>query len=128
MRCFMRKNIKEKFSEIFMLLVLTFITMPCKVFADNTTTSNETVSNLKCDTDIIDLIHKYWKWVVFIVPLALIVTITIDFIKAMTSGDADAIKKSVNNMVKRVVAALILIALPWALSVIFGWFGLQICF
>lgn len=82
----------------------------------------------QCDTGLKELIEHYWKWVMFVTPVLLIVMITLDFIKAMSSGDADAIKKSSSNAVKRVIAGIILLALPWALEVIFGWFGLQICF
>ena len=53
---------------------------------------------------------------------------TMDFIKAMASGDADSIRKSTSNAIKRVIAGIILLALPWALEVLFGWFGLEICF
>lgn len=83
-----------------------------------------------CDTSLRDLINKYWKWVVFITPLLLIVMMTIDFLKAMSSGDSDAIKKSSNNAIKRVIAAIILLALPWAITVVFTWFGLEnyLCF
>lgn len=82
----------------------------------------------QCDTELKDLIKHYWKWIMFATPILLIVMITFDFIKAMSSGDADAIKKSSSNAIKRVIAGIILLALPWALEVIFGWFGLQICF
>lgn len=82
----------------------------------------------QCDTGLKDLINHYWKWVMFVTPILLIVMITLDFIKAMSMGDADAIKKSSSNAVKRVIAGVILLALPWALEVIFGWVGLQICF
>lgn len=92
-------------------------------------TENKTkVKDIKCDTSISELIKDYWKWVMFLVPLLLIVLITLDFVKAMSSGDSDSIKKSSNNAIKRVIAAVILLALPWVLSVIFGWFGLEICF
>lgn len=92
-------------------------------------TKNKTnIKDMKCDTEVSNLIKKYWKWVMFLVPLLLIVLITLDFVKAMSSGDSDSIKKSSNNAIKRVIAAVILLALPWVLSVIFGWFGLEICF
>ena len=81
-----------------------------------------------CDNNLKKIIEKYWKWVMFLTPILLIVMITLDFLKAMTSGDSDSIKKSSNDAFKRVIAAVVLIMLPWALSVIFGWFGLNICF
>lgn len=98
---------------------------------DLTPTSGASVSEImksKCDNTLKSLIEKYWKWVVFLTPLLLIVMITIDFLKAMASGDSDAIKKSSSNAFKRAIAAIILLMLPWALDVVFDWFGLQICF
>lgn len=88
---------------------------------------DDIVSN-SCDNDLKNLIEKYWKWVMFLTPILLIVMITIDFIKAMSLGDADSVKKSSNDAIKRVIAGILLLALPWLLEVIFGWFGLQLCF
>ena len=90
--------------------------------------SNVDVYKVKCDDKIRNLINEYWKYVMFLTPLLLIVMMTIDFVKAMSSGNADAIKKCSNDAIKRVIAAVILLALPWALNVVFGWFGLEICF
>ncbi len=86
------------------------------------------IVNNSCDNDLKNLIEKYWKWVMFLTPILLIVMITIDFIKAMSLGDADSVKKSSNDAIKRVIAGILLLALPWLLEVIFGWFGLQLCF
>ena len=83
-----------------------------------------------CDDNIKELINKYWKWIVFLVPFALLIFISIDFMKAMTSGEADSIKKSGNNALKRVIAALILLLLPTILRIVFTWFGIEnyLCF
>ena len=83
-------------------------------------------SNDSC-TDVKTIIHDYWKYVMVLVPILLIVLMTVDFFKAMASNDADAIKKSVNNTTKRVIAAVILLALPALLSYILGIFGLPLC-
>lgn len=87
-------------------------------------------NNVECDDGIYNLLSKYWKWVVFLTPLLLLIMMTIDFLKAMSSGDADAIKKSSNNAIKRVLAAIVLLALPWIITVVFTWFGLEnyLCF
>lgn len=87
-------------------------------------------NNVECDDGIYNLLSKYWKWVVFLTPLLLLIMMTIDFLKAMSSGDADAIKKSSNNAIKRVIAAIVLLALPWIITVVFTWFGLEsyLCF
>lgn len=106
-------------------------TIESKKTLDNLTPTRREISDAMkddCDSSLKELIEKYWKWIIFLTPILLIVMITIDFLKAMTSGDADAIKKSSTNAFKRVIAAIILIMLPWALDVVFDWFGLQICF
>lgn len=78
-------------------------------------------------TDVRDLIHDYWSYVMVIAPILLIVMMTLDFFKAIGSNDADAIKKAGTNAVKRTLAAVILLALPALLGVIFDIFGLPLC-
>lgn len=145
-------NIKKSF--FIMLVMLLFMFVPFKVYATNSIEINyatnsysyvlesatqryttqvadnkpsETIKG-NCDNSLKDLLHHYWKWVMFATPILLIVVMTMDFIKAMASGDADSIRKSTSNAIKRVIAGIILLALPWALEVLFGWFGLEICF
>lgn len=83
-------------------------------------------SSTSC-TEVSDLIHDYWKYVMVIVPILLIVMMTIDFFKALAKGDSDSIKKAGNNTVKRTIAAVVLLALPALLGLIFSWFGLELC-
>lgn len=78
-------------------------------------------------TDVRDLIHDYWSYVMVIVPILLIVMMALDFFKAIGSNDADAIKKAGTNAVKRTLAAVILLALPALLSIVFDLFGLPLC-
>lgn len=78
-------------------------------------------------TDVSDIIHDYWSYVMVIVPILLIIMMTLDFFKAIGSNDADVIKKAGTNSVKRTLAAVILLALPVLLSFIFGLFGLDLC-
>lgn len=73
-------------------------------------------------------IRKYWDWVTFLIPFALIGFISYDFIRAVTSNDSDAVKKSSSNAFKRVIAAILLLLLPYLVDVIMGWFGLTFCF
>lgn len=74
------------------------------------------------------LLKKYWSWVTFLVPFALIGFISYDFIRAVTSNDSDAVKKSSSNAFKRVIAAILLLLSPYLVYVIMGWFGLTFCF
>ena len=83
-------------------------------------------SSTSC-TEVSDLIHDYWKYVMIIVPILLIVMMTIDFLKALAKGDSDSIKKAGNNTVKRTIAAVVLLALPALLGLIFSWVGLDLC-
>ncbi len=76
-------------------------------------------------TTVKSFVREYWSYVMVFVPILLIILMSIDFFKAMASNDADAIKKTVNNTVKRVIAAVILLALPALLSMIFDLFGIE---
>lgn len=84
-------------------------------------------SSVTSCTEVSGLIHDYWKYVMVIVPILLIVMITIDFFKALAKGDSDSIKKAGNNTVKRTIAAVVLLALPALLGLIFSWVGLDLC-
>ena len=73
------------------------------------------------------LLKKYWSWVLILVPAALLVFISYDFIKSMASNDSDALKKSSTNALKRVIAGLLILLAPWFVQLIMGWFGLTFC-
>lgn len=85
------------------------------------------VSNGTSCTDVRNLIHDYWKYVKIIVPVLLIVMMVLDFFKALSSNDSDAINKAASNAFKRTIAAVILLALPALLGLILGWFGIPLC-
>lgn len=83
-----------------------------------------------CDDKLKALIHKYWNYIMLLAPVLLIALLTIDGIKCVSSGTADKIKKYSNDAVKRVIATLILLALPSLISMIMNMLGLgsKICF
>lgn len=96
--------------------------------ANSVTDSNGNFSRSSTScTDVSALIGDYWGYVMIIVPVLLIIMMSIDFLKAMSTGEADALNKAGNNAVKRTIAAVVLLALPALLRMIFGWFGIQIC-
>lgn len=82
-----------------------------------------TCSNLS----VKDLIDEYWRIVVMILPAALILLTSVDFLKAIVSGNDDQIKKSSNAALKRTLAAVVLLMLPYFLSLLLGWFGIELC-
>lgn len=92
-----------------------------------TTKKNTAVTGGASCTDVRDLIHEYWSYVMVLVPILLIVMITLDFFKALAKGDSDSIKKAGSDAVKRTVAAVVLLALPALLGVIFNLVGLPLC-
>lgn len=77
--------------------------------------------------DVSGLIHKYWSYVMIIVPILLIIMMVIDFFKALAKGDSESIKKAGNSAVKRTIAAVVLLALPALLGMIFDAVGLPLC-
>lgn len=82
----------------------------------------------ECDEEIQKLIDKYWKWLTILAPVALILLITIDFLKAVVASDENQLSKSANNALKRTIAVVVLLVLPALLKMILGWFGLNLCF
>ena len=79
-----------------------------------------------CET-VGDLFDEYWPYVMVIIPILLIIMITIDFFKALASNDSDILRKAGTNTVKRTIAAVLLLALPALISIIFDQFGIDIC-
>ena len=91
-------------------------------------TYNSKNGHMDCgDLSVKDLIDEYWSIVMVLVPIVLMLLISIDFIKALTANDQEQLKKSGNSAIKRTIAAVILLMLPALLSMILGWFGLELC-
>ncbi len=84
-------------------------------------------SNSICDDEMRGFIRGIWNFVYGLAPIALILFCTIDFVKAMASNDAEAIKKAFTNSMKRIIAGILLLALPLILRIILGWFGIELC-
>lgn len=110
------------------------------ILADNTTTTSSYISddevkkivktdNSMCgaDSKLRKFFNEYWKIIVIVAPALVILMTSIDFFKAITSSDADRIKKSANDAFKRTLAFVLLLFLPFILNTIFGWFGLSLC-
>ncbi len=91
-----------------------------------TDTYDPSKSDVKC-SDVSSLVNKYWKYVMILVPIVLVLLITIDFVKAIVASDAEQLKKSASTAVKRTLATVILLILPVLLSVVLKWFGLELC-
>ena len=83
-----------------------------------------------CDQELKKDLRKYWNWFTIIGPIALIILVSLDFAKAIISSNADAMKKSSSNAIKRTAAVIILLMTPWILKIIFEIVGLEeyICF
>lgn len=79
------------------------------------------------DTTISELIEKYWSWIMILAPVALMLLISIDFVKAIMSSDTDMIKKSSSAALKRTIAVVVLLMLPVILNLLLGWFGIEFC-
>lgn len=83
-------------------------------------------NDMACNT-VGELFDDYWPYVMVIVPVLLIVMISIDFFKAMSSNDAEALTKASSNTLKRTIATIIILALPALLKIIFDIMGLDFC-
>lgn len=80
-----------------------------------------------CDNDLNNFITKYWGIVVALAPALLILMTSIDFFKAIVSGDADKIKKSSSDALKRTLAFILLLFLPFIVNTLFSWIGIKLC-
>ena len=77
------------------------------------------------DLEIMKYIDKYWGWVLLLAPVGLIVLGAMDFVKATTNGDSDAIKKASSSFIKRAIAVLLLFLLKPIVRMVFAIFGLE---
>lgn len=94
------------------------------------TTSNTNKSRLKsdmCSDELREMFNNAWKIIMIFSPALLILMTSIDFFKAITSGDSDKLKKSSGNALKRTLAFVLLVMLKFILSTVFGWIGLDLC-
>lgn len=57
-------------------------------------------------------INNILKWVKYIVPVAVMVLGIIDFIKAISAGKDDEMKKAQGNFIKRLIAAALIFIIP----------------
>lgn len=82
------------------------------------------------EDSLTDLIYKYWGYVMVAAPCLLMVMVVVDFLKAITGNDADALKKSGNNAIKRVIATVLLLMVPLIVRIVFKLVGIEnyLCF
>ena len=115
-----------------------------KTTAKNSTTTTLTTSEYIAKSDVEKIVgtnsvicqegsslkaffDEYWKIIVMVSPALVILMTSIDFFKAITSSDAERIKKSANDAFKRALAFVLLLFLPFIINTVFGWFGLDLC-
>ena len=114
------------------------------ILADNKATTSSTTSEYIAKSDVEKIVgtnsaicqegsslkaffDQYWKIIVIVSPALVILMTAIDFFKAITSSDAERIKKSANDAFKRALAFVLLLFLPFIINTVFGWFGLDLC-
>lgn len=138
---------KSKLIILIIFVMSLFVLIPSEVKAYNDTKNENivTVANIVessssgvpdyvgngkdiCDTTLTDFIKSYWKIIMIFAPALAILMISVDFFKAITSSDADLLKKAASSALKRTLAFILLLFLPFILNTLFGWFGLEICF
>ena len=118
-------------TKIIIIMIMSFLMTPHVILAKTFNNSNKgivspaAINAVLCDDKIKELVKRYWKYVIILAPLVLIVMSSIEFLKAIMSSDADALTKSVSRTAKRVIALLILFFVPVILNIIFGWFNVE---
>lgn len=124
---FKKVYVKLKLTIIMFLsfLVVPDITIAKTIENNNNIISPASVATVLCDDEIKALVRRYWKYIIILAPLLLIVISSVEFLKAIMASDSDALNKSVGRTAKRVIALLILFFVPVVVSIIFGWFGVE---
>ena len=118
-------------TKIIIIMIMSFLMAPHVILAKTFNNANKgivspaAINAVLCDDKIKELVKRYWKYVIILAPLVLIVMSSIEFLKAIMSSDADALTKSVSRTAKRVIALLILFFVPVILNIIFGWFNVE---
>lgn len=92
-----------------------------------TTSSGSEYKSDMCSESLRTLLKRYWKIIMYLLPPLLILMTSIDFFKAITSGDSDKLKKSSSDAMKRTLAFTLLILLKFILSTVLGWVGIDLC-
>jgi hypothetical protein len=67
---------------------------------------------------VIRLVNILISGIKVIVPIILIVTLSVDFLKATASHDDDAVKKAANNAIRKGVAAVAIFMVPTLISIL----------
>lgn len=97
---------------------------PVKDTYGNPIVNTGETDKLDCDSfktnDGVDILNDVFTIMKILGPILLIIFGGIDFAKAALISDADAIQKSVQKFVKRLIAAALLFLIPTILSVILG--------
>lgn len=103
--------------------------------SSETTTSEEEFTkeivgqNNMCseDSTLKQFFNAIWKFIAIVTPPLLILMSSIDFFKAITSSDADKLKKASSSALTRTLAFVLLLFLRFILNTLFGFIGLEIC-
>lgn len=69
--------------------------------------------------DIIKILTFVVKVIQIVAPIILILMGSIDMVKAVMAGKDDEIKKHQTTLIKRLIAALIIFLIPYAVNVVF---------
>lgn len=115
------KNIFKKFNYLYVMF-LTFILKFNYVNAAKDVKIE--TNNMKCedlirtDSDLAKIIDKYVTYIRIIVPILIVVLGTIDFAKAMFSGDEGNMKKAQKRFLIRLGVGALVFFVPTFVSVI----------
>ena len=97
------KNIKKISYLLFVFVAMFMIMSP--VFADMEACNTIGGSSIDIDSKIADSVHIIVLILQIAVPVLLVIFGSIDFVKAVTSGKEDEIKKGQQTFIKRLIAA-----------------------
>lgn len=117
----------ENYGNIYMLTDTTTEKTTTTISEEEAKKIVGTTSMCEEGSGLKNFFNTYWKIIAIVAPALVILMTSIDFFKAITSSDADRLKKSANSALKRALAFVLLLLLPYILNIVFGWFGLSLC-
>lgn len=70
---------------------------------------------------ISDITRPLTRIILIAAPIILIIMGTVDFLGAVSASDEKAMKKAMNNLVKRFIICVIIFLLPLLVNFVIGW-------
>ncbi|MBQ9853638.1 MAG: hypothetical protein IJO57_01225 [Bacilli bacterium] len=110
---------KDKFKKILIMFytgIATFLSFHNKVFA---------ADKVDCDGETMKYIREVFTWVKIAIPIILILTGSMDFIKAIVASDDQKMKKAQKDFITRLIVGAVIFFVPSILELLLSMIGID---